>query len=121
MHPSRILVALALPVLPVAALAADYHCTFGDMTRRVEIVTEPGRAVPCEVHYYKDSEAPGTREVLWSAQNEAGYCESRTDEFVTRLREWGWDCTTADATDDMPDETGDADDTETLAPAEDTG
>ena len=48
--------------------------------------------MPCEVHYYKDTEAPGEKEVLWSAGSQEGYCESKTAEFIAKLEGWGWDC-----------------------------
>lgn len=70
----------------------SYQCTFGDLQRRVEILTEPGVSVPCEVHYYKDTEAPGEKQVLWSAGSKEGYCESKTAEFIAQLESWGWDC-----------------------------
>ena len=60
--------------------------------RRVEILTEPGVPVPCEVHYYKDTEAPGEKRVLWSAQAQAGYCEDKVDGLLTKLEGLGWDC-----------------------------
>jgi hypothetical protein len=78
-----------------AALAQggmNYQCSLGGDIRRVEIMYETGVAVPCEVHYLKVTEAPGTREVLWSAQNESGYCEARSEEFVARLESLGWAC-----------------------------
>lgn len=85
-------------VLPLAAIAqstATYQCTMGGQTRRVEVVQTTPEPVPCEVLYFKDSEAPGEREVLWSAGVEAGYCEARASEFVTRLEGMGWTCGTA--------------------------
>lgn len=87
-----VLLAAAIPGLALAQGAGSYQCSLGDLTRRVEILTEPGRTVPCEVHYYKDTEAPGAAQVLWSAQNEAGYCERKAEEFVARLEGMGWDC-----------------------------
>ena len=89
--------ALAIPGLALAQADGKYRCTYGDLVRRVEILTEPGVTVPCEVHYYKDTEAPGETQVLWSAQSQAGYCESQTRAFVARLEEWGWDCAAAAA------------------------
>ena len=71
---------------------AAYECTLGNLVRRVEIFYAPGGAVPCEVRYIKETEAPGTTEVLWNAQNESGYCEARTREFVARLGSLGWRC-----------------------------
>ena len=97
--------ALVLSV-PVLAIAEDFRCTSGDKVRRIEIMYEPGLAVPCEVHYFKDTEAPGSREVLWRAQNEAGYCEARTEELVAMLRSFGWVCTAGSA-EDMPDDSAD--------------
>jgi len=125
----RILMAVLLSAvsIPATTLAADsYLCRNGSLERRVEIVYEPGRAVPCEVHYYKDTEAPGASQVLWRAQNESGYCESKTEAFIEQLESQGWDCgSTATDSDDaeaeeaIPEEPMDADDTDALAPAQD--
>lgn len=88
------LILLLLTIIPGFALAqgASTECTYGDMVRRVVIMSEPGVSVPCEVHYYKDTEAPGEKEVLWSAASQEGYCESKTGEFIAKLEGWGWDC-----------------------------
>ncbi|MDJ0908023.1 MAG: hypothetical protein QNI99_02450 [Woeseiaceae bacterium] len=131
---NRFAVLAAFSLLPFAASAqgvTSYSCTYDEMVRRVEILTEPGVPVPCEVHYHKDTEAPGQHQVLWSAQNDAGYCEAKTAEFVAKLEGWGWSCS-AGAAPSMPeaaeepmmDESMDdamdeaMDDTEALAPAE---
>jgi len=124
------LVVIAAAILPLASLAQDqnnYLCSQGDLQRRVEIVYETGVTVPCEVHYYKDTEAPGERQVLWRALNQEGYCEEKTREFVTQLAAWGWDCNqnTGATSDETPesDATGEpdeADDTEALEPVEET-
>jgi hypothetical protein len=84
------LIALA-PVLAYTQSDQTFECTHAGLTRRVEIAYQ-GTPVPCEVRYYKDTEAPGAPEVLWSAQHAAGYCEARAREFLERLRGWGWDC-----------------------------
>ena len=83
--------------------AIGYQCTNGDLTRRVEILTDPGVSVPCEVHYHKDTEAPGERQVLWSATAEVGYCERKTEEFVAKLQGWGWECGQGGATMQAPE------------------
>lgn len=116
------ILAAVLPALTLAQEPQNYRCTQGDLVRRVEIFYETGVKVPCEVHYYKDTEAPGERQVLWRALNQEGYCEQKTEEFVTRLGGWGWECTrtAAPETEAMPG-SEEADDTETLAPAEETG
>ena len=84
--------ATIVPGLVIAQGATAYQCSFGELQRRVEILTEPGVSVPCEVHYYKDTEAPGERQVLWSASSETGYCERKTEEFIAKLKGWGWNC-----------------------------
>ena len=86
------LLAAAAPCLALGQGTGPYECSYGDLKRRVEILTEPGVSVPCEVHYYKDTEAPGDKQVLWSASSEEGYCERKTDEFIAKLEGWGWDC-----------------------------
>jgi len=117
---------LAAPGLALAQDAGKYKCSYGDMVRRVEILSEPGMSVPCEVHYYKDTEAPGDKQVLWSAQAQAGYCEENAAAFVARLEGWGWDCGAAAAPAAEPEAdtaaeeaAGDEvrDDTDVLAPA----
>lgn len=91
-----VLLVAMLPGLSFAQGSQNYLCTYGDLQRRVEIVYETGVVLPCEVHYYKDSESPGDMQVLWRAMNEAGYCEAKTQEFVTRLKALGWSCAAND-------------------------
>jgi hypothetical protein len=115
--------------IPASAVAADkYRCSEGNLERRVEIIYEPGRAVPCVVQYFKDTEAPGETQVLWRAQNESGYCESKAAAFIEQLDSQGWNCSDATAVVDeidadrdeaVVDEPAEADDTDALAPAQD--
>jgi len=123
---------VGIPGAAIGQGSMSYQCTFGDLQRRVEILTEPGVSVPCEVHYHKDTETPGERQVLWSATQEAGYCERKTEEFVAKLESWGWTCATsagetepAAAPDPAtapepagPPEPSEIDDTDALAPVE---
>lgn len=87
-----IVLAALLPTVSSAQAPQDYRCALGDLQRRVVIFYETGVTVPCEVHYFKDTEAPGETQVLWRALHEAGYCERMADEFVGRLRDQGWSC-----------------------------
>ena len=82
---------MAIPGV-VLAQAAETQCTYGDMVRRIVIMTEPGVSVPCEVHYFKDTEAPGDDQVLWRASRQAGYCEEKAAGLAASLEESGWDC-----------------------------
>jgi len=127
-----IFLAALLPGLSTAQAPHNYQCTYGDLQRRVEILYETGVTVPCEVHYYKDTEAPGETQVLWRALNEAGYCEKMAESFIGKLRDLGWTCgpggdSGADAS--MPEqsnsteqetEPADSDDTDALDPADNT-
>ncbi|MDJ0814521.1 MAG: hypothetical protein QNJ23_12410 [Woeseiaceae bacterium] len=118
--------ALAAPAVALSQDTGKYQCTHGDLVRRVEIFTEPGVTVPCEVHYFKDTEAPGESEVLWSAQAQEGYCEQKAAEFIAKLEGWGWDCGAAaepamPAEPDEPAEPEVVDDTDVLSPAEPDG
>jgi len=112
--------AVVLAMLPATLFAQEptnYQCTLDEVVRRVEILYETGVRVPCEVHYYKDTEAPGERQVLWRAANEEGYCEAKATEFVAKLEGMGWTCwTPSDSSTAEPEE---ADDTDALAPADD--
>ena len=112
-----LVLAFFLPAYALGQGPDNYRCTYGDLERRVEILREAGVSVPCEVHYYKDSEAPGAREVLWSATNEAGYCERKTKEFIAKLEGWGWNCGQGGEEPVAPEV---ADDTAALSTAEET-
>jgi hypothetical protein len=114
------LITAAVPCLALGQDAGSYQCSFGDLQRRVEILTEPGVTVPCEVHYYKDTEAPGEKQVLWSAGSQEGYCESKTEAFIAKLEGWGWDC--GQGNNSVPDSEPEVDvdeDTEAEEPAYD--
>ena len=105
-------------ILPGLALAqgAETACTYGDMVRRVVVMTEPGVSVPCAVHYFKDTEAPGEDQVLWSAAQQAGYCEEKAAGLVARLEGWGWDC--GPNTPPAPAEPADTVESDTMEPNE---
>ena len=103
-------------------------CTMMSLERTVELrYQNPGEAVPCEIGYSKQSEGFDDQ-VLWRAEHEAGYCEARFDEFVDRLRGFGWSCEEVDsdassaASDDIapPDAADDEPGTEAIEPAEPT-
>lgn len=44
--------------------------------------------VPCEVKYTK----PSGSQILWSANHEVGYCESKATAFAAKLDTLGWSC-----------------------------
>lgn len=108
-----VFLAVLVPGLALGQTSSAYQCSLDDMQRRIEIFTEPGVTVPCEVHYYKDTEAPGDNQVLWRATTEAGFCEAKAEEFAEQLREWGWDCVRGGEEEPEPA----TDDTAALEPA----
>lgn len=110
---------LSLPALAAAQDAPSYECTNGELTRRVQVIYETGVSIPCEVHYFKDTELPGDSQVLWRALNEEGYCEAKASEFAARLESWGWNCSAGSPV-DMPSEPEQTDDTDALTPSEDS-
>jgi len=76
-----------------ASDAAKYTCNYQGLVRHVEIAYEkPGFAVPCSVLYRKETEEPGVVKTLWTANNQAGYCEDKTSQFVDKLEGLGWAC-----------------------------
>jgi len=90
-----------LLVLLVASLAAHNAsatlCSMDGMQRSVNVVySQPGQNLPCEVVYEKSSAAEDISTAptltLWRAEHQAGYCESRADEFVAKLQQLGWQC-----------------------------
>ena len=40
----------------------------------------------CEVHYIKETEAPGEDKVLWSAISDSGFCTEKKASFVEKFR-----------------------------------
>ena len=129
---NKFLLVLLIAILPSVSFGQgvqNYQCTIGDLQRRVEILYEAGGSVPCEVHYYKNTEADGERQVLWRALNEVGYCERKAQEFIAKLEDMGWSCEPGAAAgpDPVPqptDESGQdvesesGDDTDALMPGE---
>ena len=116
---TSVMVLSSVVVLPGYALAQDgtkYQCAQGDLQRRIEVLYETGMTLPCEVHYFKDTEAPGGSQVLWRASNEGGYCEAKARGLADKLQGLGWDCGLSEE----PAAPAEADDdTEELEPATD--
>ena len=76
-----------------AAQAPSYECVNGASTRRVEVAFPAAGETRCEVRYYKD----GASQVLWSADVESAYCETKARDFIAKLQDAGWSCSNADA------------------------
>lgn len=82
--------AVSVSLMPTTALANEnYLCENNGVKRIIQLVyLNDNASVPCEVRYDK-----GTgMETLWHARTEAGYCEARMNEFITKQHSWGWQC-----------------------------
>ena len=85
------LASLILFAPAMVSASASWTCEHNNLIREVSIDSAGENAVPCRVNYTKLTEGVDTQQ-LWSAQNEAGYCEARAEEFIARLESWGWAC-----------------------------
>lgn len=86
----RVILLLMVTIFSFQAYAQDqYVCKNGNTERSVEVVySQPGSKVPCEVKYTKSSGS----QILWSANHEVGYCESKATAFAAKLDTLGWSC-----------------------------
>lgn len=84
--------ALALLAIPYSSQAASWSCKNGNNVREIHVQSEtPSSPVPCSVIYKKVTEgAPD--QTLWTAANDAGYCEEKAKAFVDKQVSWGWTC-----------------------------
>ncbi len=81
-----------------AAEKSQYQCRSGDIVRRIIIeVGDLGTSLPCEVVYWKDTEAPGVRRVLWNARTDAAFCADKASGLAEKLSSSGWQCTQSGA------------------------
>ena len=86
--------ALTLLTAPVhAEETMQTSCRNGDLVRRIVVVENSlSSGLSCEVIYWKDTETPGVRQVLWTAKQDAGYCYSKALALANNLAEMGWTC-----------------------------
>lgn len=88
---------IGLSFLSFPALVHASHvtvCKSGSVERRIEVGgPEEGKNLPCEVKYFKEGQ--DEPKVLWTAQNDAGYCDTKAKEFAEKLGTMGWTCDAA--------------------------
>ena len=83
--------------VPEPAGAEAWRCVLGGTVREIEVqFTGAGGGLPCEVVYRKVTEAPGSPEVLWTAQSDAEYCRSKAQGLASRLENHSWQCALAE-------------------------
>lgn len=79
--------------VPELAAAADWRCVLDGTVREIEVrFSGADGGLPCEVVYRKVTEAPGSPEVLWTAESDAEYCRSKAEGLASKLGEHLWQC-----------------------------
>jgi len=67
----------------------EYSCSSRLETRVISIeYSNSDSETPCQVFYAKN----GTKKMVWQANQQAGYCESKAQAFVNKQIGWGFDC-----------------------------
>jgi hypothetical protein len=75
------------------ATAGDsrWECKNGALVREVSL-TDSAEA-GCEVNYHKKTEVgPDHKQTLYTSKSDKEYCNSKLQEFKTKLEGWGWTC-----------------------------
>jgi hypothetical protein len=96
--------ALALIAIPFGSQAASWTCKNGSTVREIHVQAEsPSSPVPCSVVYKKTTEGVADQ-TLWTAENDAAYCEEKAKGLADKLTSLGWTCeeTKADASAPAP-------------------
>lgn len=87
--------AIALLAVTYNAQATSWTCSHDNKVREIHIQSaSPDSAVPCSVVYKKISEGVEDQ-ILWSAENDASYCEDKASAFIDKQTSWGWTCVEA--------------------------
>lgn len=83
---------IALLAIPFSSQAQSWSCKLDNNVREIHIQTEsPSSPAPCSVVYKKVTEG-AEDQTLWTAANDAGYCEEKAKAFVEKQVSWGWTC-----------------------------
>ena len=86
------LLALLL-ITPSSTYANSWRCTQNNLVREVVIEYTGTDSIPCSVMYYKPTENLDSQ-LLWSAKNAKGYCETQAKTFIEKLSSLNWTCST---------------------------
>ena len=86
-----ILIMAGTLLIPLTAHAESWSCRHGNDVREVHVEQTTSDPVPCQVVYKKLTEGVEDQ-ILWSAQNDASYCDFKAKGFVEKLEGWNWTC-----------------------------
>lgn len=78
-------------LLPLSAHADSWSCRYGNDVREVHMEQTTSAPLPCQVLYRKLTEGVEDQ-ILWTAENDASYCEFKAKGFIEKLESWGWTC-----------------------------
>ena len=76
---------------PLLAHADSWSCRQGNDVREVHTEQTTSAPAPCQVVYKKLTEGVEDQ-ILWSAQNDATYCDFKAKGFIEKLETWSWTC-----------------------------
>jgi hypothetical protein len=94
--------ALALIAIPFGSQAATWTCKSGKIVREIDVQSQtPSSPVPCSVVYKKTTEGAADQ-TLWTAENDAAYCEEKAKGLADKLTSLGWTCEEAKADTSAP-------------------
>ena len=89
---NRTILVLVISLLtPLSVYADSWSCRHGSDVREVHMEQTTSAPLPCQVLYKKLTEG-AEDQVLWSAQNDASYCEEKAKGFIEKLESLGWTC-----------------------------
>lgn len=94
MKPASLLhhaITLTLLSIPFSIQADSWSCRHDNNVREIHIQRESSAPVPCSVVYKKLTEGVEDQ-VLWTAENDANFCDQKAREFVAKQESWGWTC-----------------------------
>ena len=83
--------AISLLVIPFSASADSWSCRHNNDVREIHIQRDTSAPVPCQVVYKKLTEGVEDQ-VLWTAENDANFCDQQARAFVAKQESWGWTC-----------------------------
>ncbi len=117
MNKQNLLLASVLLSLSSGTFANSWSCRHDNNVREIHIETPTSAAVPCSVVYRKLTEGVEDR-VLWTAENDASYCQEKAQGLVDKQAGWGWTCVETLSEHNTDDSTLPSESTTDEAPAE---
>ncbi|VAW61962.1 hypothetical protein MNBD_GAMMA09-887 [hydrothermal vent metagenome] len=87
----RPILATALFSLSYSTFAGSWSCRHDNNVREIQVQESTSEPVPCSVLYRKLTEGVEDQ-ILWTAENDAGFCAEKAQMLVDKQISWGWTC-----------------------------